>query len=215
MLHPLASLWRYPLRVSFYEAQGVAGPALFAGRGIVRPYEASTARRFSSADEAANYLRYWLGEPDARAELKWMLQRSGPSLTSAQGGVDGWLGALAGRMVAGALVVVEENTRVAMPGRLVAPQSAADSASASIADLPPLIPAALAFASPADTPAANTEVAEPASPPSNSTPIATAPEPQQSAADQVAQAQALEQAAVNGTPFCEICEAAKKKPERT
>jgi hypothetical protein len=208
MLHPLASLWRHPVRVSFYEPQGVAGQALFAGRGVVQPYEAGTARRFSSADDATNYLRYWLGEPDARAELKWLLQRSGPPLGTSHGGPHGWLGALAGRLAAGGLVAVEENVQVGMPGRLVAPQSAAGSAAASVADLPPLLPASPAFVPASDTPAANADVVQ-----RDSTPVSAAPELRQSAVDQVAQAQALEQAAVNGTPFCEICETAKTTRE--
>lgn len=134
MLHPLASLWRHSSRVTFYESGGQAGHALFQGGSPGQPRGAGVRRRFSSATEAFNYLRYWQGEPAARAELQWVLQRSGPSLAGAHAGADAWLHALAGRLAAGAIVVLEESSRFAMPGRLVAPPAAA----ASAADLPPL-----------------------------------------------------------------------------
>lgn len=133
MLHPLASLWRHSSRVTFYESGGQTGQALLQGGGRM----AGSRRRFSSADDAYSYLRYWLGEPAARAELKWVLQRSGPSLATAHAGVDGWLHALAGRLVSGAIVVLEELSRQAMPGRLVAPPAAAMSA-AALSALPAL-----------------------------------------------------------------------------
>jgi len=137
MLHPLASLWRHSARVTFYESGGQAGQALLQGGGPGQAHARGARRRFVSADDASHYLRYWLGEPAARAELQWILQRSGPSLAGAQAGAEGWLHALAGRLVAGAVVVLEENSRSAMPGRLVAPPAAAMSA-AAIAALPPL-----------------------------------------------------------------------------
>ncbi|ELX12946.1 hypothetical protein Jab_1c15620 [Janthinobacterium sp. HH01] len=133
MLHPLASLWRHSSRVTFYESGGQTGQALLQGGARM----AGSRRRFSSADDAYSYLRYWLGEPAARAELKWVLQRSGPSLATAHAGVDGWLHALAGRLVSGAIVVLEELSRQAMPGRLVAPPAAAMSA-AALSALPAL-----------------------------------------------------------------------------
>lgn len=105
-------------------------------------------RRFRSGDDAYNYLRYWLGEPAARAELKWILQKSGPSLATAHAGLDGWLHALAARLVSGAVVVLEELSRQAMPGRLVVAPSAAPAAAAALSELPalstlPQIPAVL------------------------------------------------------------------------
>jgi hypothetical protein len=133
MLHPLASLWRHSCRVTFYESGGQGGQSLPQDGGA-----AGSRRRFASADDAYSYLRYWLGEPAARAELKWILQRSGPSLATAQAGVDGWLHALAGRLMNGAVVVREELSRQAMPGRLVAPSSAAAASAAALAALPAL-----------------------------------------------------------------------------
>ena len=44
--------------------------------------------------------------------------------------MDGWLHALGGRLMTGAVVVLEELSRQAMPGRLVAPPTAAMSAAA-------------------------------------------------------------------------------------
>lgn len=118
MLHPLCSLWRHNCRVAFYEAGGYL--ASMAG----------AARSFMNAEDALQYLRYWMGEPGARAELQWVLHRSGPSPATA-GGDDGWLQALAGRIAGGAIVVVEELRRRATPGRLVAPGGAGAAAAAS------------------------------------------------------------------------------------
>lgn len=138
MLHPLASLWRQSCRVTFYESGGQPSGPLFQNHGLGNQQHVLGVRRgFASADEAFNYLRYWLSEPAARAELKWVLQRSGPSLVTSHGGVDGWLYALAGRLKAGAVVVLEEHARHARPGRLVAPPSPAAS-SAALAALPAL-----------------------------------------------------------------------------
>lgn len=137
MLHPLASLWRHSGRVTFYESGGAAGQSLFQTGSDGSGHVAGARRRFVSADDAYAYLRFWLGEPAARAELQWILQRSGPSLATARAGVDGWLHALAGRLVNGAVVVYEELSRQAMPGRLVAPSTSAMSA-AAVAALPAL-----------------------------------------------------------------------------
>jgi hypothetical protein len=140
MLHPLASLWRQSCRVTFYESGGQLGQALFQGSGLTSEHHVlGSRRRFLSGDEAYNYLRYWNSEPAARAELKWILQKSGPSLATAHGGTDGWLHALAGRLVAGAVVVLEELSRQARPGRLVVPPSATTAMSlAALASLPSL-----------------------------------------------------------------------------
>lgn len=141
MLHPLASLWRHSGRVTFYESGGQAGQLLFDGAvSGGQPHVMGARRRFMHTDEAVNYLRYWMGEPAARAELKWILQRSGPSLASANAGADGWLHALAARLCSGAVIVMEESKRYAMPGRLVAPASAAAAAASAsaLADLPAL-----------------------------------------------------------------------------
>jgi hypothetical protein len=139
MLHPLASLWRQSCRVTFYEAGGHIGQALWQDGPGGQQHAVGARRRFTSADDAYRYLRFWLGEPAARAELRWILQRSGPSLATAHGGIDGWLHALAGRLIGGAVVVMEEHGRQARPGRLVAPPSAgAAAAVAALEDLPAL-----------------------------------------------------------------------------
>src|SRR3954471_20816373 len=114
MLHPLASLWRHSGRVTFYESGGQFGHALLQGSAADGPrHVMGSRRRFASASDAFSYLRYWVGEPAARAELKWVLQRSGPSLATASAGADGWLHALAARLVSGAVVVLEEMNRQA------------------------------------------------------------------------------------------------------
>jgi hypothetical protein len=138
MLHPLASLWRQSSRVTFYESGAQLGQALLEERGQARQQHGlGSRRRFVSSDDAYSYLRYWAGEPAARAELRWILQRSGPSLVTAHGGMDGWLHALAGRLMTGAVVVLEELSRQAMPGRLVAPPGSAMSV-AALSALPAL-----------------------------------------------------------------------------
>ncbi|GJJ03260.1 hypothetical protein RugamoR64_37980 [Duganella rhizosphaerae] len=170
-------------------------------------------RRFSSSDEALNYLRYWLGKPDARAELKWILQRSGQSLAGAHSGVDGWQHALARRMATGAVVVIEEHRQRGAPGRLVGPTSAAttDAADAAVAALPLLSDTASPSAQASSTaPPASTVTTEA----SNTAPIAE-PEESASDADQIAQAEVLEEAAKDGTPFCEICEAARQAAQQS
>jgi hypothetical protein len=127
MLHPLCSLWRHNCRVAFYESGAYLAQAAAGG-----------ARTFMSADDALHYLRFWNGEPAARSELQWVLQKSGPALSVARGS-DGWLHALASRMAGGAIVVVEELGRRAAPGRLVAPGGAGAAATRSaLAALPAL-----------------------------------------------------------------------------
>jgi hypothetical protein len=273
MLHPLASLWRHQARVSFYTSGSLNRHAPSAGDAFAHSDAMPARRRFSSADDAFNYLRPWQGDPSARAELKRILQRCGPSLVSSHIGIDGWLHALAGRLAAGAIEVLEEHGRCAMPGRLVAAASAGapavdiaalPSLSALVVEdpvAPDLAPAAPQLApspdeadesadssaartapkSPAQSPAASAVDApeaalQPVPPdalapipvptllgvaPAESSPSEVAAEtPEQTpaaitpewpeAVDQQAQAQALEQAADSGTPFCEIC--AKQQP---
>lgn len=202
MLHPLASLWRHPTRVSFYGAERLAGHAVSLAGGLASPSAIEARRRFASTDDAFHYLRYWMAEPHARAELKWILQRSGPSLAGVHGGVDGWLRALAARMAAGAVVVVEEKRGAAAPGRLVAPASAGPAA-VDIDALPPLS----AASAPAPVPAtqAGTQIEQAAA-----APLTVEPEWSASAADQLVQAETLEEAARLGAPFCEICAAMRQ-----
>ena len=191
MLHPLASLWRHPARVWFYASDAMAGRAFFQAGAQAQPQALGTRRRFCSADEAFDYLRYWSGTPDARAELKSLLQRSGTSLVGAHAGGDGWLRGLAARLSSGAVVVVEEPQAAGRPGRLVAAASAAAGGD-EMASLPLLSDM---VASPAVAAPEPVEV------------DAAAEQPDQ--LDQVAQAETLEQAARDGTPFCEICNAAQ------
>ncbi|HEX8609692.1 MAG TPA: hypothetical protein VF800_00180 [Telluria sp.] len=136
MLHPLCSLWRHNCRVTFYEP---GGQARFAAPDRVSQHAiAGAPRSFVGNDDAYHYLRHWMGEPAARAELAWLLQRSGPSLSSAHAGDDGWLHALARRIAGGAVLVLEELNRQAMPGRLVAAGAAGAAAVAALDALPSL-----------------------------------------------------------------------------
>jgi hypothetical protein len=135
MLHPLLSLWRHSCRATFYD-QGVGGaPAHGAdlAHGLLPPL--GTKRWFRSADEAVAYLRYWSGDPSAQSELRWLLKKCAPA-PLAGATVDRWMHALAGLLLTGTVVVVEESARRSMPGRLVAAPAA--STAAALAALPPL-----------------------------------------------------------------------------
>lgn len=208
MQHPLASLWRHPARVLFYHSTARPEHTAFCLDGSGQPQPIGTRRRFVSAVDAFDYLRYWLGEPSARSELKSILQRSGPSLADAHSGVDGWQQALARRMATGAVVVVEENTRLGAPGRLIAP-TAAGATDAAVAALPLLTDATSVMPAPVQEEVATTTAAE-----TSDTPPIVAPELSATDLDQIAQAETLEAAAKDGTPFCEVCEAARKTAQQ-
>lgn len=114
-------------------------------------------------------MRYWSGTPDARAELKSLLQRSGTSLVGAHEGADEVAGLpLLSDMMASPVVAAPE---AAAP----APASGASAVSPAPYQKP------------------------------DQEPDQEEPEGPASAADQVTQAETLEQAARDGTPFCEIC----------
>jgi hypothetical protein len=135
MLHPLLSLWRHSCRATFYD-QGVGGASAHGAdlaHGLLPPL--GTKRWFRSADEAMAYLRYWSGDPSAQAELRWLLKKCA-SAPQAGATVDRWMHSLAGLLLSGTVVVVEESARRSMPGRLVAAPAA--SAAATLAALPPL-----------------------------------------------------------------------------
>jgi hypothetical protein len=160
-------------------------------------------RRFSSPNDAFDYLRYWMGDPVARVELKGVLQRCRPSLVSPYAGSDGWLWTLAVRLASGAIIVIEERAQTTRPGRLVGPTvpglSAADLAALPfLSELLPVLSIDPAPPASAATPA-----------PAKPTPDVYLPASDDFAtqmADQLAQAETLERAAETGTPFCEICE---------
>lgn len=139
MLHPLVTLWRHHSRVTFYESGGLLDQALFPGAADPgRTPMAGQRRRFRTVDEAQTYLRFWMGDPAARAELNWLLSKSGPSSAGQRGAANDWLQVLAGRLYAGAFVVMEESSRFAAPGRLVVASSSAEVATAALSSVPPL-----------------------------------------------------------------------------
>lgn len=139
MLHPLVTLWRHTCRVTFYESGGLLDKALFPGSADPgRNPVAGYRRRFRAVDEAQTYLRFWMGDPSARAELNWLLSRSGPSSANQRGAMNDWLQVLAGRLYAGAVVVMEESSRLAVPGRLVVASSSTEVAAAALSSMPPL-----------------------------------------------------------------------------
>lgn len=213
MLQPLASLRRHFARVTFYESYALSrlSPPSGGGHGVSQA--TVQRRRFSSHEDAFEFLRAWLGDPAARAELMRVLQRSGPSQASQYAGQDGWAHALAARLASGEIAVLEERYQTDMPGRLVAPASI-HPAAVDLTALPLLSEIAPAFT-----------VAPPPAPPPPPAPAATpaASTSTQAVADetasfpemglQIAQAVALELAAASGIPFCEICAQARAEQQ--
>lgn len=205
MLHPLASLRRHFARVTFYESYALSRLTPLPGDGLGVSQAMARRRLFSTHEEAFEFLRPWLGDPAARAELMWVLQRSGSSLAGQHPGQDGWAHALATRLASGAIAVLEERYQTVMPGRLVAPAST-NPAAVDITSLPLLSEIGSAFkvapaAASAPTAATSTqaEVDDPA------------PLPDMDL--QIAQAVAFEQAAASGIPFCEICARARAEQQ--
>lgn len=213
MLQPLASLRRHFARVTFYESYALSRLSPPSGGGLGVSQATVQRRRFSSHEDAFEFLRAWLGDPAARAELMRVLQRSGSSLASQYGGQDGWAHALAARLASGEIAVLEERYQTDMPGRLVAPASI-HPAAGDLAALPLLSEIGPAFT-----------VAPPPAPPPPPALAATpaAATSTQAAADetasfpemglQIAQAVALELAAASGIPFCEICAQARAEQQ--
>lgn len=136
MLQPLISLWRHNAKVTFYDAAASQETmeADFSGLSFGTPL--GMRRMFSHADEALSYLRFWMGEPGAIAELRWLLQKTGPSLSGSRGGPEQWLQSLAARLQSGAVVIMEETARRQFLGRMVpAPTTSSLSSLASLSDL--------------------------------------------------------------------------------
>ncbi len=140
MLHPLISLWRHSCRVTFYDSAGAAPGSPFPALGDSQfGTPMGQRRRFRTLPEAVSYLRYWVGDASARAQLHWMLGKAGLTLAARRGGPLAWIETLGGMLLSGTLVVVEETARATHPGRLVAPPSAGAGALAgmpSLDDLP-------------------------------------------------------------------------------
>jgi hypothetical protein len=137
MLYPLIALWRHNFRVNFYESDGVASGGLFdSQRSTLSDAVLGQRHSFYSASEAQSYLRFWLADPSARSQLMWLIHRTGTNSENFQGG-DGWIDALANRLLLGGLIAMEESNRLAAPGRLTLPPKAS-SIAAALAGLPSL-----------------------------------------------------------------------------
>jgi hypothetical protein len=136
MLQPLISLWRHHARVTFYDAPSAKDAAESDLSGLTFGSPIGVRRHFFHADEAMSYLRYWMGDPGAVAELRWLLHKSGPALSGARGGPEQWLQVLANRMQSGSLVAVEETAKRQFLGKMVATSAASGLSSlTSLADL--------------------------------------------------------------------------------
>jgi hypothetical protein len=94
-------------------------------------------RSFRTTSEAVQYLRYWAADPGARAELRWLAGKTGSALAHGQK-QDAWVETLAGKLMTGAVLVLEESARRAQPGRLVAAPSAGAATPAALSALPAL-----------------------------------------------------------------------------
>lgn len=136
MLQPLISLWRHNAKVTFFDAAGAQETIEPDFSGLAFGSPIGMRRMFSHVHEAMAYLRFWMGEPGALSELRWVLQKTGPSVSGSRGGAEQWLQSLATRLQSGAVVVIEETVRRQFLGRMVAPPSAGGFSSlASLADL--------------------------------------------------------------------------------
>lgn len=211
MLQPLASLRRHFARVTFYESYALSRLSPPSGGGHSVSQATVQRRRFSSHEDAFEFLRAWLGDPAARAELMRVLQRSGSSMASQYGGQDGWAHALAARLASGEIAVMEERYQTDMPGRLVAPASV-HPAAVDLTALPLLSeigPAATVAPPPSPRPAPVATPAAVTSTQAVADEIASFPE----MGLQIAQAVALELAAAGAIPFCEICAQARAEQQ--
>ncbi|MGE4241096.1 hypothetical protein [Ramlibacter sp.] len=137
MLHPLVSLWRPTCRVTFYD-RGI-GAAFGGGDWMDEALPPlSVKRSFRTSDEAVGYLRYWIADPSASAELRWLLKKSSPA-PLAGATAERWMHSLASLIQQGVVMVVEESARKARPARLSpAPAAGAAAAAAALSALPPL-----------------------------------------------------------------------------
>ena len=150
MLHPLLSLWRNTSRATFYDSGLDGRSAMAAEQWSEMLPPLGIKRGFHNTDEAAGYLRFWLGDPSAKAQLQWVLKRCAPGGIAAAPGPDRWVESLAGLLALGIVAVVEESARRARPGRLApAPAAAAAAGAAALAAMPALA-AAAAVARPED-----------------------------------------------------------------
>jgi hypothetical protein len=123
MLQPLVSLWRHNARVTFYDSAFSSETVDINFSGLSFGSPVGLRRTFSSSEEALSYLRYWMGDPGALSELRWLLQKTGSSPSGFNLGPDQWLGLLSGKLQSGAVVLVEETARRQFLGKLVAPDT--------------------------------------------------------------------------------------------
>ena len=111
MLQPLVSLWRHNARVTFYDSAFSSETVDINFSGLSFGSPVGLRRTFSGSEEALSYLRYWMGDPGALSELRWLLQKTGSSPSGFNLGPDQWLGLLSGKLQSGAVVLVEETAR--------------------------------------------------------------------------------------------------------
>lgn len=145
MRHPLISLWRHGRQVHFLAQDASIDAELPPG---------CAGRPFAHGGEALDYLRFWLGDGAALADLRHLARVSaglGARVGSDAGSA--LLEALAARLVDGSLRVAESDQvgapRLAL-GRLCLPSGGAASVLAglpaladlpTLVELPPLLPA--------------------------------------------------------------------------
>jgi hypothetical protein len=122
--------------VTFYDALSSKDATESVLSGLTFGSPVGVRRHFFHADEAMSYLRYWMGDPGAVSELRWLLNKTGPALSGARGGPEQWLQVLANRMQSGALLAVEETAKRQFLGKMVATSAASGLSSlTSLADL--------------------------------------------------------------------------------
>jgi hypothetical protein len=124
MLQPLISLWRHNARVTFYDPIVSHETVSEDFSGLTFGTPIGLRRNFFHIEEAVSYLSYWLAEPGALSELKWLLRKTGSSSSGFRGGFDQWLESLAASLQSGSVIVIEETARRQFLGRLVPPPKA-------------------------------------------------------------------------------------------
>lgn len=141
MRYPLISLMRHTCHVALMEGEGAFQDTMIGWH----------QRRFSSTDEALNYLDFWRHDQGALKDLLWVVQRTGPLPAGPRNGSPAdTLRTLAALLVQQRIVVMESSLQRTPMARLSLPPDASAAAVAALPALdaiptepvlPPLLPA--------------------------------------------------------------------------
>lgn len=148
MIHPLVTLWRHHARVTFYGGTPGSASAVPSGPSFV-PVPGLVGRRlqWASREDATRWLRFWMGQSGAMAELSWLMRHGAQPLAGPRRSAEDALDALAARLMSGDLIAMEESLRLMTPSRLS--PAPGTSTAAALSTLPPLSAAVPAVPNPA------------------------------------------------------------------